>query len=104
MEVINHNSDEQALRIMAEIKVRKLKRFYTHFLVYGIALIIYLINTFGNSYFKFNTVGFLNGFVISIWTGIIVIKAIRIFATTMFDGSQWEERQIRKMIEKDTLK
>lgn len=104
MEIINNNYDEQALRVMAENKLRKLKRFYTHLLIYAIALVFYFFNRYANGAFEFRPVGFLNGFVISIWTGIIVIKAIRLFATSMFDGSKWEKRLIRKMIEKDNLK
>lgn len=103
MEIVNNNYDEQALRVMAEIKVRKLKRFYTHLFIYAIALAFYFINKYANAAFKFHPVGFLNGFVISIWTAVIFVKAIRLYATTIFDGSKWEERQIRKMIEKDKI-
>ena len=99
MEEIRNNYQEQELRAMAEKKVQKLKRFYIHVVIYSIVVGIYVLNNVFNVPIHFMPVG-LNWFVITIWSIIIGIDAVQILATTVIVGKKWEERQIKKMMEK----
>ena len=100
MEEIRNNYQEQELRSMAEKKVQKLKRFYIHLVIYSIVVGIYVLNNVFNVPIHFMPVGILNWFVITIWSIIIAIDAVQILATTVIVGKKWEERQIKKMMEK----
>lgn len=100
MEEIRNNYQEQELRAMAEKKVQKLKRFYIHVVIYSIVVGIYVLNNVFNVPIHFMPVGILNWFVITIWSIIIAIDAVQILATTVIVGKKWEERQIKKMMEK----
>ncbi len=100
MEEIRNNYQEQELRAMAEKKVQKLKRFYIHLVIYSIVVGIYVLNNVFNVPIHFMPVGILNWFVITIWSIIIAIDAVQILATTVIVGKKWEERQIKKMMEK----
>ena len=100
MEEIRNNYQEQELRSMAEKKVQKLKRFYIHVVIYSIVVGIYVLNNVFNVPIHFMPVGILNWFVITIWSIIIAIDAVQILATTVIVGKKWEERQIKKMMEK----
>ena len=100
MEDIRNNHQEQELLAMAQKKVQKLKRFYIHAVIYSIVVGIYVLNNYFNVPIPFFPIGRLNWFIMTIWTIVLAIDAIQLFATTVFIGKKWEERQIKKMMEK----
>jgi hypothetical protein len=100
MQEIRNNYQEEELLAMAEKKVQKLKRFYIHLVVYIIVVGIYVLNNVFNVPIHFMPVGILNWFVITIWSIIIAIDTVQLLATTIIVGKKWEERQVKKMMER----
>lgn len=86
---------------MAVKRVKRLKGFYTHLLVYiVINIFIYFINIHdlktGESYFKFE-----NFFTAFFWGIGLVAHATSVFVPEIIFGKKWEERKIRELMEKE---
>jgi uncharacterized protein YacL len=105
MEVIKENfSDKSAEQIafeMAKERVHKLKKFYIHLFIYAIAVVVYVLKTYFGAPLNFWPIHFLNEFVMCVWTFIIAVKAIRIFFKEHFFGTNWEQRKINEILEKE---
>ncbi len=86
---------------IAKNKVQKLKRYYISLFFYCIGLTFYLLKEFGNIRFNFFPIHFLNWFVMSIWTYIIIAKTIKLYIQQSFFGSNWEQRKISKIMQKE---
>lgn len=97
-----NNYRGQEIRAMAEKKVEKLKRFYIHMLIFIIGATIYILKHYYDAPLHFFPFGLINWFVMSIWVTVFAIQAIDIFVTTIVIGRKWEERQIRKVMEKQS--
>ena len=91
----------------AKKRIEELKGFYIHFMVYCIinifistVQIVARMNdgeTFMEVFWSFST------FSVWIFWGIgLLFHAIRVFSFNPFFGKDWEERQIRKFMEKDS--
>ncbi|HMI07176.1 MAG TPA: 2TM domain-containing protein [Flavobacterium sp.] len=103
METILDNRREQEFYVIATRKVLKLKKFYTHLAIYLIAASVYVLQVFLDVPLNFFPFGAINWLVMSIWTTVIVIQAIDIFVDIVI-GKRWEERQIKRMLEKKSKK
>jgi hypothetical protein len=85
----------------AERKVKRLKGFYTHLIVYiCVNVFIVFINIkdleHGESYFKME-----NFFTAFFWGIGLVAHGLSVFGQNIFFGSDWEERKIKEFMEKD---
>jgi uncharacterized integral membrane protein len=96
----NLNSDqiryEEAVK-----KVKKLKGFYTHALVYLVINIIIVIANVqnyepGESFFQFKT--FMTAFF---WGIGLLAHAMSTFIPYLILGKDWEERKIKELMEKE---
>ncbi len=82
-------------------RVKKIKGFYTHLIVYiVINLMIVIVNIQnlkpGESYFK------LENFYTAFFWGIgLMADALSTFMPTIIFGKNWEEKKIKEMMEKD---
>lgn len=82
-------------------RVKKIKGFYTHLIVYvviNIMLVIVNIQNLdkGESYFQFKN------FTTAFFWGIgIVAHGLSVFGPEIFLGKNWEERKIKELMEKD---
>jgi hypothetical protein len=90
------NSDEKLRYLNAQKRVREIRGFYAHLIAYvavNIVLIIFnvLYHHFGYMKIKINQF-----YSLIIW-GIIVL----IHAGFVFLGKDWEERKIRKLMDKE---
>lgn len=87
---------EQALK-----RVKRIKGFYTHLLVYiVINIMIVIVNVQdldkGESYFQ------LKNFVTLFFWGIgLLAHGLSVFGPEFFMGKNWEEKKIREIMEKD---
>ncbi len=100
MEVYNSNQDQEAYK-MAKQKVKKIKGFYTHLLVY------LLVNTFiivlnikeldeGESYFQFHN------FTTAFFWGIgLVAHGFSVFVPYFIFGKDWENKKIKEFMNKE---
>lgn len=82
-------------------RVKKIKGFYTHLIVYvviNIMLVIVNIQNLdkGESYFQFKN------FTTAFFWGIgIMAHGLSVFGPEIFLGKNWEERKIKELMEKD---
>jgi len=94
-------TDEEIKYEIARKRVKKIKGFYTHLVVYLIVnVFVVCLNIYnlkpGESYFK------IENFFTAIFWGIgILIHGLSVFGLEVVFGSKWEERKIREIMEKD---
>ena len=95
------NDTEQQKFHRAQKRVQAISGFYKHLLAYILVnlflLVIKYINLDGDeTFFTFST------FTTAIYWGIgLAFHAIGVFGRHLFFGSNWEERKIREIMEKD---
>ena len=82
-------------------KVKKIRRFYKHLLVYVVINVMIIIVNFqnleqGESYFQLKN--FLTAFI---WGIFIVVQGLSVFGSEIFFGINWEERKINELMEKE---
>jgi len=99
MSTSEKNILENELRELAKKRVRKVRNFYIHLLIYLIATAFYVLQYFGIAT-NFSPLGPFPSYLLIIWTVIIVVEALTIFMTEVVFGKQWEARNIRKIIER----
>ena len=95
------NSTEEIRYQEALKRVKKIKGFYSHLVVYIVVNIMIVILNIqdlesGESYFKKE-----NFFTAFFWGLGLLAHALSTFAPTWFLGSNWEEKKIKELIEKD---
>lgn len=93
--------EEQIKYEKAVKRVKKIKGFYTHLLVYiVINIMIIVINIQdlekGESYFQFK-----NFYTAFFWGIGIVAHALSVFGPDLFLGNDWEEKKIKELMEKE---
>ena len=105
MEIDNRELDKSYLR--AKKRVKEIKGFYSHFLIYLIinifisGIIIFGLTYSGNSSFSESLTNFG---VYSTWLfwGIgVFFHWISVFGLKNLYGSAWEEKKIKELMEKD---
>ncbi len=95
------NSNEEIRYQEALKRVKKIKGFYTHLIVYlVINLMIVIVNIQdlnpGESYFKKEN--FLTAFF---WGIGLLAHALSTFVPTLILGSNWEEKKIQQLMKKE---
>lgn len=95
------NTIEKLQYESAQKRVKKIKGFYTHFLVYiviNIGIIFLNISQLkqGESYFKPE-----NFFTAFFWGIGLLAHALSVFLPNIVMGAKWEERKIREFMEKE---
>lgn len=102
MAVIMENSNE-LLEQMIKERVHKLKQFYIHLFIYVIGIIVYVSKTYFGVPFNFWPIKFINEFVMWVWTFFLVVQAVQLFLVQKVFGTNWEQKRIQKMIEKEKI-
>lgn len=87
--------------LKASKKVKKIKGFYSHLLVYIVVNIIIIVVNIQNlspseSYFQYK-----NFFTAFFWGIGLVAHGFSVFVPQWFLGKNWEERKIKDLMEKD---
>jgi len=104
MGIIMNNSDQEIAYEAARKRVKKLKGFYIHLLVYLVVnlMIIYANYTNGKestSLFEWRNFG------TAFWWGIgLMAHALNVFTMDLFFGKSWEERKIRELMDREKEK
>jgi uncharacterized integral membrane protein len=96
--------EEQIQYDKAIKRVKKIKGFYRHLMVYiviNIMLIIVNIQNLdkGESYFQFKN--FMTAFF---WGIGLVAHGLSVFGPQILFSKEWEERKIKEFMEKDRIK
>lgn len=98
------NLDQEMAFEAAQKRVKKLKGFYIHFLVYLVVnvMIIYANYTYSKtttSLFEFRN------FSTAFWWGIgLLAHGLNVFTIDLIFGKDWEERKIRELMDRDKEK
>ncbi|MFN7676383.1 2TM domain-containing protein [Flavobacterium sp.] len=101
MEVIMENMESQkSPEESVRERVKKLSQFYTHLFIYVIGIIIYVLKTYFGVQFNFLPIKYINGFVMCFWTFFLVVQGLKLFLAERVFGTNWEQKQIRKMMNK----
>lgn len=93
--------EKEELRKLASKKVQKLKSFYTHAFIYAIGVIVYILKEYTEAPLNFFPIGYINGFVMCIWTTAFLISAVDLFASYKIFGDEWEERKVKSIMDKN---
>ena len=85
----------------AQKKVKKLKGFYSHLMIYILVnIFIFVLNVKdlspGESYFKLE-----NFFTAFFWGIGLLFHGLSVFGGSIFFGKNWEERKIKEFMEKE---
>lgn len=101
MEVINNQDSNREAYEMAQKKVKKLKNFYTHLIVYILVNAYILIKHYSNliegePFFSFET------FSTAFFWGIgLVAHAFSVFVPYFVLGKDWEEKKINEYMKNE---
>lgn len=94
-------TDEEIRYEIAQKRVKELKGFYIHLVIYIVINIIILIGNYqfwnkSGSFFSWNN--FSVAFFWGIW---LVAHALSVFGLSVFLGNKWEEKKIKKIMDKE---
>jgi len=95
------NYDEQKRIDRAKKRVKRIKGFYSHALVYiVINIMIIIINVQdlepGESYFQYK-----NFFTLFFWGIGLAVHGLSVFLPDFILGQNWEEKKIKEIMERD---
>lgn len=94
-------SPEDAKYFEAVKRVKRIKGFYTHAFVYVVINLIFVVINYqnlgeGESYFQWQN------FITAFFWGIgLLAHGLSVFLPGMILGSDWEERKIRELMDKE---
>lgn len=86
---------------VAQRRVKKLKGFYTHLMIYVLVNIsIFFLNSNDlqprESYFKME-----NFFTAFFWGIGLLVHGVSVFGGNIFFGKKWEDKKIKELMEKE---
>ena len=95
------SNEEEAKYFEAYKRVKKVKGFYTHAIVYVVINLMIVIANIqdlkpGESYFQMH-----NFFTAFFWGMGLLAHGLSVFLPNMILGSNWEERKIQELMEKE---
>lgn len=101
MEQYNQESNQDLEYEIAAKRVKRLKGFYTHLLVYILVNIFIIVVNFremkpGENYWRDEN--FMTAFF---WGIGLVAHAFSVFVPNFMFGNKWEDRKIKELMEKD---
>ena len=87
---------QQALK-----RVKRIKGFYTHLIVYIVINLMLLIVNYKNSEVGENFWRWQNFTTVFFWGIGLFGHALSVFLPTLFLGKDWEEKKIKELMEKE---
>lgn len=104
METGQMDDMEKDLHESAKKRVKEIKDFYIHLLIYSAVMLIYILKEYFGLPFNFPPISYINGYCAAIWTFVLIDQAIDVFMGEVVLGKKWEERKVREMLEKKSEK
>lgn len=98
--MIRNNSNDELYKI-AQKRVKEIKGFYVHLLVYVLVNVFLFIASSRNGDF-FAEVKDVNNYLTALFWGIgIIAHAASVFGSGLILGKKWEEKKIEELLEKE---
>ena len=98
METYSYNTTENQKLLDAQKKVKRIKGFYIHALVY---VCVNLLIIFGNMYESGTNFFFYDTFATAFFWGIgLLAHGLSVFGADWIFGNGWEERKIQEYLRK----
>jgi hypothetical protein len=101
MEIYNNNRDQEAYK-MAQQKVKKLKNFYVHLIVYTLVNSFIFFSKYAKLEAHENFFTFDNFSTAFFWGIGIVAHAFSVFVPHFAFGKDWEDRKVNEYMNKGT--
>jgi hypothetical protein len=102
MEIVMENTvSTSTVAQMAKDRVRQLKGFYCHLLVFTIGVVVYISKSYFGAPINFPPISYVNFTFMAIWTFIITVDGLRLFVKEKLSGTSWEKRKINQIIEQE---
>lgn len=98
-----YQTPENTLEALARKRVRKIKHFYGHLLVYLIGLAVYITKTYFGAPLNFIPLNYMNEFFMWIWTFVFAVEGFQLFFSEKVFGDNWEQKQIGKIMNEDKM-
>ena len=98
----NTKEIQDELEKIAVKRVKRIKRFYIHVMVYSIGMVIFIMREYFNAPLNFPPLHYLNRLLMSIWTFIIAVQRLKLFMREIVFGKNWENKQVDKMLESES--
>jgi len=96
----NYKSDERY--DLAYKRVKRIKGFYVHALVYVLVNLFIIASNFDNNWFDRGVVFRWETFSTALFWGIgLLAHGLSVFGRNLFFGQNWEERKIQEFMEKE---
>lgn len=87
---------------LAYKRVKKIKEFYVHVLVYTLVNIFLIVSSYYNDTWGIENFVRWEPFSTAFFWGIgLVAHGLSVFGRNLFLGSDWEEKKIKEMMDKD---
>jgi uncharacterized protein YacL len=102
MERNDTNYLQMELEELAKKRVRKIKRFFNHLLIYSIGLVVFILKEYFDAPFNFPPVHFLNWFFMLCWTVVLAVQGLKLLIKEVVLGKNWENRQMSKILESES--
>jgi 2TM domain-containing protein len=102
MESVNSNYQQAELERIARKRVRKIRRFFSHLIIYLIGVTVYVLREYFDAPFRFPPLDYINHFFMLIWTFIIAAQGLKVFMKEVVLGKEWEKRQMQKIIDSES--
>ncbi|MBK8052710.1 MAG: 2TM domain-containing protein [Saprospiraceae bacterium] len=104
MGIIMNNPEQEMAYEAAQKRVKKLKGFYIHLLVYIVINVMIIYANYSYSKTSASLFEFKN-FSTAFWWGIgLMAHAFNVFIADLFLGRNWEERKIRELMDREKEK
>jgi len=98
---MERNYQEEERYKVVQKKVKDIKRFYMHLVVYLFVNAAIIIFDSQKTFFYNGSVHISSFFTAFFWGIGLFAHWVRVFGSNLFLGKQWEERKIKELMEKE---
>lgn len=93
-----NNVMQSDLERLAQKRVRKIRRFFVHLLLYSIGVVLFVMKECFNTSFNFPPLQYMNWFFMACWTFFIALQGLKLFMKEVMLGKNWESKKIEEIL------
>ncbi|WP_300566410.1 2TM domain-containing protein [Flavobacterium sp.] len=93
-----NNLMQSDLEQLAQKRVRKIRRFFIHLLIYSIGVVLFIMKKCFNTSFNFPLLHYINWFFMACWTLFIAVKGLKLFIIEVVLGKSWESKKMEEIL------
>jgi hypothetical protein len=90
METSHGDDMEKDLHESAKKRVKEIKDFYIHLLIYSVGMLVYILKESFGLPFNFPPISYINCSFIAIWTFALIVQALHVFMSEVVLGEKWK--------------